>query len=95
MVSPQEVQAASQTLAKIIDTFRAATELQSALAVVQEAVVQHANIGEEISKLKITKEELLAAIAEANHALAEAKVEKEKAEASVSAIKAQLKGLGL
>lgn len=95
MVTPQEVQKAEETLTKFLAVFRAAGVMQESIETIKAAVNGYAAIQAETRKAEENLAAMNAALATARHELAEARIEKERLDQAVGAIKLQLKGMKL
>jgi predicted nucleic acid-binding Zn-ribbon protein len=93
MLTPSELQKAKDTLAKVIDTFRAAAALQQVLDTVGQAAIDYANANEQVSQVQAELEAKQAELESTKLALAEARLEKSKIDNGVAALKAELSEL--
>ena len=91
----QDVKQAEDTLNLLVRTFRAAESLQETLQTIKAGVQLMNELDAKTDAAKSTLATLEKAVSNARQELAEAKIEREKIDQAVAAIKGQLKGVGL
>jgi len=91
----QDIEKAERVLTQLTDTFRAVQYLNEVLATLKPLVAGTAQIEARLAAKQDELRTLETAVAKARHDLAEARVEREKLDVAVEAIKNQLKGVGL
>lgn len=91
----KDIKQAEDTLNVLVRTFRAAESLQDTLGTIKAGVQMLGELDAKVASAESTLATLNKAVGAARLELAEARIEKEKIDQAVAAIKGQLKGVGL
>lgn len=91
----KDIEQAEKVLTKLTDTFRAVQYLNDVLATLKPVIGGIAQYEAQLASKAAELAVLKGAVDKARQDLAEARIEKEKVEAAVAAVKAQLRDLKL